>query len=94
MNYVFAPPTSVSAPVTGTGARFPVHRIYCVGSNYRAHAQEMGRTGREPRYHMNLGERADWTWAGEPLGPLKGYPGVMMQRARRRPRALTPDDIL
>ena len=48
MNYVFAPPPSVSAPVTGTGARFPVHRIYCVGSNYRAHAQEMGRTGREP----------------------------------------------
>ena len=31
MNYVFAPPPSVSAPVTGTGARFPVHRIYCVG---------------------------------------------------------------
>ncbi|MFA7261508.1 MAG: GFA family protein [Caulobacter sp.] len=52
------------------------------------------RTGREPRYHMNLGERADWTWAGEPLGPLKGYPGVMIERARRRPRTLTPDDIL
>lgn len=53
-----------------------------------------GRTGREPRYHMNLRERADWTWAGEPLGPLKGYPGVMVERARRRPRTLTPDDIL
>lgn len=52
------------------------------------------RTGREPRYHMNLGEQADWTWAGEPLGPLKGYPGVMVERARRRPRTLTPDDFL
>ena len=48
MSYVFAPPAVVSAPVVGTTARLPVHRIYCVGSNYRAHAQEMGRTGREP----------------------------------------------
>jgi fumarylpyruvate hydrolase len=48
MSYVFAPPALVSAPVLGTSDRFPVHRIYCVGSNYRAHAQEMGRTGREP----------------------------------------------
>ncbi len=48
MSYVFAPPPLVSAPVVGLSARFPVHRIYCVGSNYRAHAQEMGNTGREP----------------------------------------------
>ena len=48
MSYVFAPPPLASAPVVGTTARFPVHRIYCVGSNYRAHAEEMGRTGREP----------------------------------------------
>ena len=48
MSYVFAPPPVVSAPVVGTAARLPVHRIYCVGSNYRAHAQEMGGTGREP----------------------------------------------
>ena len=42
------------------------------------------RTGREPRYHMNLAEQADWTWGGEPLGPLKGYPGVMWERPRRK----------
>lgn len=48
MRYVFAPPPTVSAPVAGVAERFPVHRIYCVGSNYLAHAQEMGRTGREP----------------------------------------------
>jgi fumarylpyruvate hydrolase len=47
MSYVFAPPPLVSASVVGTSDRFPVHRIYCVGSNYRAHAQEMGHTGRE-----------------------------------------------
>jgi hypothetical protein len=45
------------------------------------------RTGREPRYHMNLAEQADWTWAGEPLGPLKGYPGVMRERPRKKTRS-------
>lgn len=44
------------------------------------------RTGREPRYHMNLGERADWTYLGEPLAPLNGYPGVMWERPRRKKR--------
>lgn len=29
-------------PVSGTDAVFPVHRIYCVGQNYAAHAREMG----------------------------------------------------
>ena len=42
------------------------------------------RTGREARYHMNMAERADWTWAGEPLGPLKGYPGVLIERPRKK----------
>ena len=31
-------------------ARFPVHRIYCVGRNYAEHAKEMGFTGREPPF--------------------------------------------
>jgi hypothetical protein len=44
------------------------------------------RTGREPRYHMHLPEAADWTYLGEPLAPLKGYPGVMWERPRRKKR--------
>lgn len=43
-----------------------------------------GRTGREPRYHMNLDQQADWTWRGEALGPVKGYPSVMRQRPRKK----------
>jgi len=39
---VIAQPPSVTVPVRGTTARFPVHRIYCVGRNYAAHAIEMG----------------------------------------------------
>jgi len=47
MSYVFTPPAPVSVPVVGQAARFPVHRIYCVGRNYEDHAKEMGHSGRE-----------------------------------------------
>jgi hypothetical protein len=50
------------------------------------------RTGREPRYHMYLSEMADWTYLGETLAPLKGYPGVMWERPRRKKRA-APDPM-
>ena len=50
MTYVFNPTPTVSVPVLGTPARFPVHRIYCVGRNYEEHAKEMGFTGREPPF--------------------------------------------
>ncbi len=61
----------------------------------RAHAPKMvnipralfeTRTGREPRYHMSIQEMADWTYRGEPLVPLKGYPGVMWARPKRATR--------
>ena len=50
MNTVFPPAPAVTVPVVGTSARFPVHRIYCVGRNYLEHAQEMGHSGREPPF--------------------------------------------
>lgn len=40
--YVINVPKQASVPVEGTDARFPVHRIYCVGRNYAAHTIEMG----------------------------------------------------
>ena len=42
MSFVFPPATAPSVPVRGRAERFPVHRIYCVGRNYAAHAREMG----------------------------------------------------
>ncbi len=42
MDYVIAPPPIASVPVMGEDPSFPVHRIYCVGRNYAAHAVEMG----------------------------------------------------
>ena len=44
------------------------------------------RTGREPRYHVALHEAPDWGYAGEALAPLKGYPGVMWERPKRKAR--------
>ncbi len=46
-----------------------------------------GRTGREPRYHLHIEERRDWLYSGAPLVPLKGYPGVVWERPKRRRRA-------
>ena len=42
-SYVFEPGTAPAVPVHGEKALFPVHRIYCVGRNYAAHAREMGK---------------------------------------------------
>jgi len=45
-----------------------------------------GRTGREPRYHLNFAERQDWTWGGEPLVPLKAYPRLVWERPKTKKR--------
>ncbi|MGB1189520.1 MAG: fumarylacetoacetate hydrolase family protein [Pseudomonadales bacterium] len=42
--YCFEPQPQVSVPIIGSDQRFPVHRIFCVGRNYHAHAAEMGVT--------------------------------------------------
>src|SRR2546427_4079699 len=40
--YLFDPPAIVHAPIRGRTEQFPIHRIFCVGRNYEAHAKEMG----------------------------------------------------
>jgi fumarylpyruvate hydrolase len=42
MSFPFDPPTVPTLPIHGSDARFPVHRIYCIGRNYADHAKEMG----------------------------------------------------
>jgi fumarylpyruvate hydrolase len=42
MSFVITPPPVAALPVKDDERRFPVHRIYCVGRNYAAHAVEMG----------------------------------------------------
>lgn len=59
----------------------------------RAHSPHMvnipralfqSRTGRQPLYHIGISELQDWTYTGAPLVPLKGFPGVVWERPRRR----------
>jgi hypothetical protein len=42
------------------------------------------RTGRHPFYHAHIAELQDWAYVGGPLVPLKGYPGIVWERPRRR----------
>ncbi len=39
---MFDLPARPTVPILGESASFPVHRIFCVGRNYAAHAAEMG----------------------------------------------------
>jgi len=52
--YIFEPPAQPSLPIAGSQQLFPVHRIYCVGRNYVAHAHEMGGDPeREPPFFFS-----------------------------------------
>jgi len=45
------------------------------------------RTGRQPIYHIRIEERPEWAYREEPLVPLKGYPGVVWERSRKKKRS-------
>ena len=69
MNYTFAPYATVSVPVFGAAAQFPVHRIYCVGRNYEEHAKEMGGPGREaPFFFMKPADAVLYAAPGTTVG--------------------------
>ena len=46
-SFCFPPAEQPSVAVAATEARFPVHRIYCVGRNYAEHVREMGTDPRD-----------------------------------------------
>jgi fumarylpyruvate hydrolase len=49
--WAFEPAAIPSLPIRGSDALFPVHRIYCIGRNFAAHAIEMGHDpNREPPF--------------------------------------------
>lgn len=54
--YIFQPTELAAIPIKGTTQLFPIHRIFCVGRNYMAHAKEMGatvdKTQQEPFYFL------------------------------------------
>jgi hypothetical protein len=46
----------------------------------------VGRTGRQPLYHVAIEELQEWAYTGEPMVPLKGFPGIVWQRSKTRKR--------
>jgi fumarylpyruvate hydrolase len=53
MNFIFPPAPIPSLAITGSGARFPVRRVWCVGRNYLAHVKELGNDTREPPFFFS-----------------------------------------
>ena len=53
MTFAFPPAAQPAVPIAGSDQLFPVHRIYCVGQNYAAHAKEMGSSGREAPFFFS-----------------------------------------
>jgi hypothetical protein len=51
------------------------------------------RTGREPLYHIAIDRAAEWAWRGETLRPLKGFPGVVWTRPKRKKRPLMDEEF-
>lgn len=42
------------------------------------------RTGRQARYHIGIEQSPEWAYLGESLVPLKGFPGVLWERSRKK----------
>ena len=58
-DYLFDTPKVHSIPVAGEAAEYPVHRIFCVGRNYAAHAAEMGvEVDREAPFYFTKSTQA------------------------------------
>ena len=60
MSYLFDAPPVNSIPVACETASYPIHRIFCVGRNYAAHALEMGNEvdREEPFYFTKSAQHA------------------------------------
>jgi fumarylpyruvate hydrolase len=70
MNTLFDLPPAPAVAVLGESAGFPVHRIFCVGRNYEAHAREMGfSVDRDAPFYFTKSP-----WALCPSGATVAYP--------------------
>ena len=58
IDYAIPTPSIPSLPIEGSAARFPVHRIYCIGRNYGKHVKEMGGDPKDqpPIFFMKPGD--------------------------------------
>ncbi len=69
MTPCFTLPDRPMAAIDGGSEGFPVGRIFCIGRNYRAHAEEMGMDAREAPFFFTK-----WAEALVPGGGTVPYP--------------------
>jgi hypothetical protein len=72
--------SACGTPVTYERARSP-HMVNIPRALFSS------RTGREPLYHNAIEELQEWAYTGAPLVPLKGFPGWVWQRSKKKKRA-------
>ena len=72
--------TRCGTPICYERARSP-HMVNVPRALFRS------RTGRQARYHIAIEQAVEWAYMGERLVPLKGFPGVVWDRSKRKPRA-------
>jgi fumarylpyruvate hydrolase len=95
--FAFEPAPRPVVPVAGASAGFPLHRIYCVGQNYRAHAQEMGDSGREPPFFFAKPADAVCLRPTVPFPPMTQnlhHEVELVVALGSGSRDITPDDAL
>ncbi|MEM6478213.1 MAG: fumarylacetoacetate hydrolase family protein [Pseudomonadota bacterium] len=70
MTDLFAPPIQPRLSIVGRTELFPIHRIFCVGRNYAAHAAEMGHDiVREAPFYFTKSHHAVETGLALPYAP-------------------------
>ena len=78
-NRLFPSPDFPTVPLKGEHAVYPVHRIFCVGRNYAAHAKEMGfEADRDAPFYFSKTPLAIVPRA--PPSPTRPAPGTTTMR--------------
>ena len=78
--FVIDIPELPSVAVAGSGERFPVRRIFCVGRNYAAHAREMGKDPTASRHSSSPSRPMPWPTAA-PSSPTRRLPAICTMRS-------------
>jgi len=97
--FVFPPPPQPSVAVAGSDARFPVHRIYCIGLNYADHVREFGRDPElaPPVFFMKPADAVVANGAAVPYPPATAnfhYEIELVVALARGGRDVAPPDAL
>jgi fumarylpyruvate hydrolase len=98
-DFAIKPSAAPSVAVAGSNARFPVHRIYCIGLNYADHVREFGREPEQspPVFFMKPADAVVENGAEVPYPPATSdfhYEIELVVAIGRRGREIAPQRAL